>query len=114
METWINEAREALMRRYSRMQTSGAEDSPRVQRQAVTLSECDRQELRDIEDALERIQMGVFGWCSRCGGAMGRHRLRAVPEARYCLACSALVRADAQAGGQGGQGQERPLLMMAR
>jgi DnaK suppressor protein len=113
METWINEAREALTRRRNRMQTRGAQSSQQVQLQAAILAECDRQELRDIEDALERIQKGVFGRCSQCGGAIGRHRLRAVPEARYCLGCSALVRADAQ-GVQGEQGREQPRLLMTR
>jgi DnaK suppressor protein len=88
MEMWVKEAREALVRRSSRIQARGVEDSRQVPRQGVMLSESDRQELRDIEDALERIQTGLFGRCSRCGGAMGRHRMRAIPEARYCLSCS--------------------------
>ena len=94
METWVKEAHEALLRRRSRMQARGAQESWQVPPQAVMLSESDRQELRDIEDALERIRTGLFGRCSRCEGPMGRHRLRALPEARYCLSCSALVRAE--------------------
>jgi RNA polymerase-binding transcription factor DksA len=112
METWLEEAREALMRRSSRIQARGAQDSRQVQ-QGVMLSEGDRQELRDIEDALERIRTGLFGWCSRCGGAIGRHRLRAIPEARYCLGCSALVRAD-PAQAQGERERARAWLTMPR
>lgn len=96
MEMWLNEARDALMRRRSSMRARGAQDAHPVQQQGVALSDPERQELSDIEEALERIQNGMFGWCTRCGGAIGRHRLRAVPETRYCLACSARVRANAE------------------
>ncbi len=48
-------------------------------------------ELREIEAALARVAEGTFGMCERCGGAIGRQRLRALPEARYCVSCSCLV-----------------------
>lgn len=87
MDTWMKDAREALMLRRSRLRALGA----RVLHGAGELSEGERRELCDIEDALDRIQAGEFGKCSRCGGALGRYRMRAIPEARYCLTCSALV-----------------------
>ena len=49
----------------------------------------EREELEEVEAALARIEAGHFGTCERCGGAVGRQRLRAVPEARHCLACAA-------------------------
>jgi hypothetical protein len=107
METWIKEAHEALVRRRSRLQLRGAQATQPVPLQGGMLSACESQELHDIEDALERIQTGAFGWCSRCGGAIGRNRLRAIPEARYCLACSALVRAGAEEGPPG-HGRDHP------
>jgi DnaK suppressor protein len=55
------------------------------------LSEQERRELRDIDEALRRIEAGHFGHCARCGGAIGRQRLRAIPEARHCIACSTAV-----------------------
>ncbi|RKG69617.1 hypothetical protein D7W79_32825 [Corallococcus exercitus] len=45
-------------------------------------------ELEEVEAALERIAQGRFGGCEQCGGAIGRQRLLAVPEARCCLACA--------------------------
>jgi DnaK suppressor protein len=90
MDSWEKEAREALMHRRSRLRARGAQGPSRIQGTAAVLSERDYQELRDIDDALARIQGGAFGQCARCGGAVGRHRLRAVPEARYCLSCSSL------------------------
>jgi len=47
-----------------------------------------RLELAEIEAALGRIKEGRYGVCLACGGPMGLQRLRAIPEARYCLACS--------------------------
>lgn len=49
----------------------------------------ERCELAEIEEALARIGEGTFGSCLRCGGAIGRQRLRALPEARYCVSCAA-------------------------
>ncbi len=51
-------------------------------------SEVVRRELAEIEAALVRIQEGSYGRCLSCGGPMGLQRLRAIPEARYCVACS--------------------------
>src|SRR5512138_751551 len=51
-------------------------------------SEVVRRELEEIDAALERIREGRYGTCLNCGGPMGLNRLRAIPEARYCLACS--------------------------
>jgi hypothetical protein len=50
-----------------------------------------RRELADIDAALARIQEGRYGRCVHCGGPIGLQRLRAVPEARYCLSCSGHV-----------------------
>jgi len=52
-----------------------------------------RRELADIDAALTRIQEGRYGTCVNCGGPMGLQRLRAIPEARYCVACSGHVEA---------------------
>lgn len=47
-----------------------------------------RRELAEIDAALDRIQQGCYGSCLACGGPIGLQRLRAIPEARYCVACS--------------------------
>jgi DnaK suppressor protein len=109
METLMNEARAALLQRRSSLRglrrsnlmeagelRSERELAPedeaaeeRAEEVRVRLSEREERELRDIDDALARIEQGRFGHCARCGGAIGRHRLRAIPEARHCMACSA-------------------------
>jgi DnaK suppressor protein len=60
---------------------------------AAPLSEASRRELAEIDAALARIQEGRYGTCLSCGGPMGLQRLRAIPEARYCVACSGQLHA---------------------
>lgn len=55
------------------------------------------RELEEVEAALERIEQGLFGGCEQCGGAIGRQRLLAVPEARCCLTCADARARDANA-----------------
>jgi len=43
--------------------------------------------LREIEEALARIDAGGFGTCMECDEAISPKRLQAVPWARYCVTC---------------------------
>ncbi len=43
--------------------------------------------LREINEALERIQEGVFGTCEECQKSIPKMRLRAIPYAKYCIEC---------------------------
>jgi hypothetical protein len=52
------------------------------------ISDLTRRELAEVEDALRRIEEGRYGRCEACGGPMGLQRIRAIPEARFCLSCS--------------------------
>ena len=45
------------------------------------------QTLREIDEALERIENGTFGICDLCGKAIPKGRLTARPHARACVAC---------------------------
>lgn len=47
------------------------------------------EELGEVEAALSRIDGGKYGYCEKCGRALGHQRLRAVPAARYCIECTA-------------------------
>lgn len=53
-----------------------------------------KRELAQIDEALLRIASGSYGTCLACGGPLGMQRIRAIPEARYCLGCSGQRRAD--------------------
>ena len=47
----------------------------------------DKRELDEIADALRRLGSGAYGICESCRKAIAFPRLRAVPAARFCLAC---------------------------
>jgi DnaK suppressor protein len=44
--------------------------------------------LRDIDDALAKLDAGTYGRCERCGGEIGTARLEAMPAARLCITCA--------------------------
>ena len=44
-------------------------------------------ELKDIQDAFERIKDGSYGSCEKCQGKIPKERLRAIPYAPLCVKC---------------------------
>jgi DnaK suppressor protein len=47
----------------------------------------DKRELDEVAAALRRLGSGGYGICESCGKSIALRRLRAVPAARFCLAC---------------------------
>ncbi len=47
--------------------------------------------LRDVNEALLRIEHGEYGLCERCEEPIPEKRLRAVPWARFCVGCQDAV-----------------------
>ena len=43
--------------------------------------------LREIRDALNRINEGKYGLCELCGKKISKERLEAIPYARLCIRC---------------------------
>lgn len=43
--------------------------------------------LREVEEALERIEEGAYGDCMDCDEPISTKRLEAIPWARYCISC---------------------------
>ncbi len=54
--------------------------------------------LREIADALERIEHGTYGVCLECDEPISAKRLEAVPWARYCVSCQENIAARAALG----------------
>lgn len=52
-----------------------------------SLSDSERQMLILVEEAFDRMTSGEYGQCTHCGEPIGLARLKAVPWARYCIAC---------------------------
>ena len=54
----------------------------------LTVSE--RDIVRRIDHALDRIEAGTYGACLNCDKPIQAGRLQAVPWARHCIACQEL------------------------
>jgi RNA polymerase-binding transcription factor DksA len=50
----------------------------------------DTDTIRELEEALLRLQAGTFGRCTDCGKAIGKPRIAANPSARRCPACQTI------------------------
>jgi len=50
-------------------------------------SNTDRTMLAAIDQALERINQGVYGECVQCGDEIQQKRLDAVPWTSHCMRC---------------------------
>ena len=68
---------------------TGADPEQHTQEESVTLrlNRVLHHELLQVEEALERLELGEYGCCLACGEAITIKRLEAVPWARYCLFC---------------------------
>jgi DnaK suppressor protein len=53
----------------------------------------DIKHLREIEDALRRMERGAYGTCLECEEPISVKRLNAVPWARYCVTCQEAIAA---------------------
>ena len=53
----------------------------------LELLERDESTLREVIEAIERIDAGSFGQCEGCSEAIAKDRLKAMPHARYCIKC---------------------------
>ncbi len=51
------------------------------------LSENEQKKLHEINEAMKRIEEGVYGKCVVCGSNIERKRLEAIPEAKKCIVC---------------------------
>jgi DnaK suppressor protein len=53
----------------------------------------DSKLLREVSDAIHRIDAGHYGVCMQCEEPISAKRLEAVPWARYCVACQESIAA---------------------
>ncbi len=58
------------------------------------LSEQNIRTLRKIDDALERIDNGIYGRCLSCNSPIEPLRLETVPETPLCQRCESLAEKD--------------------
>lgn len=54
------------------------------------------KELKEIEEALKRIQLGTYGTCEMCDESIAIGRLRAKPFAKFCTPCREIYEVEKQ------------------
>jgi len=57
----------------------------------MILTDREKQKLKQIDDALDRIEEGTYGLCEECGIKIPRARLKVVPFAKYCVECKEVI-----------------------
>jgi DnaK suppressor protein len=65
----------------------------RTKDELVRLDANEREELGEIELALQRVADHSYGMCEHCGAALSTERLRALPTTRFCAECAKRVEA---------------------
>jgi DnaK suppressor protein len=58
---------------------------------SLRMNGLDYGQLRLVEEALDRLDTGDYGVCLECDEPIAEKRLRALPWARYCVACQESV-----------------------
>jgi DnaK suppressor protein len=43
--------------------------------------------LREIREAVDRLEKDIYGYCEECGQEIDRRRLEVMPFTRYCIDC---------------------------
>jgi RNA polymerase-binding transcription factor DksA len=61
---------------------------------ALNIATNESGRLRDVTDALKRIDSGLYGVCEGCEEAIPKKRLEVFPSARYCIKCQAKIEKD--------------------
>ncbi len=70
------------------------------------LIESEEEEMREIDEALERIAEGTFGICENCDTAIPVERIKALPHSRFCVKCQTQYEEEQQIGGESGPSAE--------
>lgn len=55
------------------------------QGESLTLAANFRDQLTEVQAALERLDAGTYGTCEVCGSAIAGPRLEAMPATRFCI-----------------------------
>ena len=53
----------------------------------LLLQDREKQHLEAIEEALQRIETGEYGFCDECGDQIDKKRLLVMPLAQLCITC---------------------------
>ncbi|HUS58666.1 MAG TPA: TraR/DksA family transcriptional regulator [Planctomycetota bacterium] len=62
----------------------------------MEILESQGDEIREVVEALRRMETGTFGTCTKCSKKIGKSRLNAIPYAKLCVDCK---KAEEENGG---------------
>jgi RNA polymerase-binding protein DksA len=62
------------------------------QQRDLALRDSERAQLRQVEEALERLDAGTYGTCRSCGRPIAQERLEAIPWVATCIDCARTAR----------------------
>ncbi len=82
---------ESTLRFIAEERESEIEESAQGEKAARFASRLDDHTIRLVEEidaALARIEVGIYGKCQRCGKPIAIARLRSLPATRYCVRCA--------------------------
>ena len=57
----------------------------------MSLSDNDRNMVKEIDSALDKIGSGTYSICEECDEPINEKRLEANPVARYCITCKRMI-----------------------
>ena len=80
-----------LQRREAIVEELAPRAIPNVDPVAYMTAEATRREIDQIRAALDRLDAGTFGLCTRCGAAIAAGRLEVLPHAETCIDCQSHV-----------------------
>ena len=86
----VERTHDHLYRREERVSANFSDQSQEMQNQELinVLDVEGRAELTLIDEALDRITTGSFGYCQKCAEPVQSERLAALPYTRYCIRCA--------------------------
>lgn len=61
---------------------------------SMSLNGMEYERLRQVNEALDRLDNGDYGVCQECDEEISPRRLQAVPWAAYCVTCQERTRLD--------------------
>lgn len=70
---------------------------------ALSLVSSEQDALFEVDEALRRLNEGVYGSCSQCNGRIEPNRLKALPFVRTCIKCQSEM--------EGARGRTRPRIL---
>jgi DnaK suppressor protein len=60
----------------------------------LSLSDTERRQLLQIDDAIRTLDKGSYGLCQNCGKAISKKRLEALPWATHCIDCQQKIETE--------------------